>query len=458
MKTSLPLTDLLFDLFDDVRNPAILWQALAIVVCVALGWGVARLIQRSLDSRPRKSGLIGVGLGSFSRVLGPLLIFVLLALTKAVMERYYNVHLLRVALPLAMSLAVIRTFFYLLRRAFARRGQLGAALQTFEKVFAAIAWIIVAMHLTGVLPDVIHALERTVLPIGKNKVSLADLLQGAVSIVVLMILALWAGAALEERLMGFERMHTSLRVAMARVGRAALILVAVLFSLSLAGLDLTVLSVFGGALGVGLGLGMQRIASNYVSGFIILFERSLSIGDPITLDKYSGKVARINTRYTVLRGSDGTQTLLPNEMLITGVVLNQSATNRNVRAVTKLVVSYDSDLSVVMPLLAEQPVGVARVLETPAPNVLLNAFAADGYELEVGFWLGDPENGQGGPISEVNRKIYDLVQSGAIKLGHPAMDTRLLDAHIASVVARTPRDEATANEPVDAARGANSSK
>ena len=435
----MPLSDLLGDLFADFRNPAILWQALAIVACVAVGWGLARLIHGSLlKDRGQQGGLISVGLGSFGRVLGPLLIVGLLALAKVVMAQYYSVHLLRVALPLFMSLAVIRTFFYLLRRAFARRGQLGAALQTFERVFAFVAWVIVALHLTGVLPDVIHALERTVLPIGKNKVSIADLLQGAISIVVLMMLALWAGAALEERLMGFQRMHTSLRVAMARVGRAALILVALLFSLSLAGLDLTVLSVFGGALGVGLGLGMQRIASNYVSGFIILFERSLTIGDPITLDKYSGKVSHINTRYTVLRSADGTQTLLPNEMLITGVVMNQSGTNRNVRAVTKLVVSYDSDLSVVMPLLEQLPKDVPRVLEAPAPNVLLNAFAADGYELEVGFWLGDPENGQGGPISEVNRKIYALVQAGTIKLGHPAMDTRLLDAHITSVVARTP--------------------
>lgn len=440
----MPLTDLLFDLLDDFRNPAILWQALAIVVCVAVGWGVARLVHRTMDQRPRKAGLLGVGLGSFNRVLGPLLIFGLLGLTKVVMQQYQNVHLLRVALPLAMSLAVIRTFFYLLRRAFAR-SQAGDKLKTFEKVFAAVAWIIVALHLTGVLPDVIHALERTMLPIGKNKVSLADLLQGAISIVVLMMLALWAGAALEERLMGFERMHSSLRVAMARVGRAVLILVAVLFSLSLAGLDLTVLSVFGGAFGVALGLGMQRIASNYVSGFIILFERSLAIGDPITLDKYSGKVSRINTRYTVLRSTDGTQTMLPNEMLITGVVMNQSVTNRNTRAVTKLIVSYDSDLDVVMPLLQQQPVGVARVLETPAPNVLLNAFLADGYELEVGFVVGDPENGLGGPISEVNRKIYALVQSGAIKLGHPSMDTRLLDAHITSVMARTPEQAALEN-------------
>lgn len=232
-------------------------------------------------------------------------------------------------------------------------------------------------------------------------------------------------------------MHSSSKVVLARMSRAVLILVAVLFSLSLAGLDLTVLSVFGGALGVGLGLGMQRIASNYVSGFIILLERSLTIGDPITLDKYSGRVARINTRYTVLRGNDGTQTLLPNEMLITGVVLNQSSTNRNVRAVTRLTVAYDSELSTVMPLLQALPLGVPRVLDEPAPNVLLNAFTPDGYELEVGFWLGDPENGQGGPISEVNKKIHAFVRTGEIKLGYPSMQAGLTNADTSSAGVQT---------------------
>ncbi|NNG22739.1 mechanosensitive ion channel family protein [Telluria aromaticivorans] len=434
----MPLQQLLADLLGDIPKPAILWQALAIVLCVAAGWGLARLIHRSWLQNHQHTGLIGVGMGSFGRVLGPLLTLGLLAATRAVMAGYQSVHLLDVAVPLASSLAVIRTFFYLLRRIFARRGQLGEALKTFEKIFALVVWLGVALHITGVLPDVMRFFERTYLPLGKNGIKLSDLVEGIVSIVVLMMLALWAGAALEERLMRVDRMHSSLKVVLARMSRAVLILVAVLFSLSLAGLDLTVLSVFGGALGVGLGLGMQRIASNYVSGFIILLERSLTIGDPITIDKYSGKVARINTRYTVLRGADGTQTLLPNEMLITGVVLNQSAFNRNVRATTRLTVSYDSDLSVVMPLLEAQPSGVARVLEDPAPNVLLNAFAADGYELEVGFWLGDPENGQGGPISDVNQKIYALVKAGTIKLGHPTIDTRLLDAHITSLVARTP--------------------
>jgi small-conductance mechanosensitive channel len=433
----MPLQQLLADLLGDIRQPAILWQALAIALCVALGWGLARLLHRSWLENHRHTGLIGLGMSSFARVLGPLLILGLLALARFGMRGQYSVHLLDIAVPLAASLAVIRSFFYLLRRVFARHGPLADTLKTFEKIFALVVWLGVALHIVGVLPDVISYTQETKLPIGKYALPLKDLVEGVISIVVLMMLALWAGAALEERLMRVERMHSSSKVVLARMSRAALILVAVLFSLSLAGLDLTVLSVFGGALGVGLGLGMQRIASNYVSGFIILLERSLTIGDPITLDKYSGRVARINTRYTVLRSADGTQTLLPNEMLITGVVLNQSMTNRNVRAMTRLTVSFDSDLSTIMPLLESVPRGVARVLEEPAPNVLLNAFTHDGYELEVGFWLGDPENGQGGPVSEVNKRIYALVQTGEVKLGHASMDTRLPDAHITSKLARS---------------------
>jgi small-conductance mechanosensitive channel len=271
----------------------------------------------------------------------------------------------------------------------------------------------------------------------------AEILQGGVSVVVLIMLALWAGAALEERLMGVAGLHTSLRVALARVSRAVLILVAVLLCLPLMGLDLTVLSVFGGAFGVGLGLGMQRIASNYVSGFIILLERSLSIGDMISLDKYTGKVANINTRYTVLQGLDGVETVLPNEMLISVPVQNQSLSSRKVRTFTRLIVAHGTDLAVVTPLLLEAAKTTARVLADPAPGVGLIRFAPEGYELELGFWINDPENGLGGVASEVNKKIYALVQSGQIRLATTSLDIRLLDAQLASNVARMAQKEST---------------
>ncbi len=432
----MPLSNLLTDLLQDINKPVILWQAGIIVVCAVLGWSLARLV-RGAYAQPEdgSGGVVHAGVANFGHVLTPIFIASLIAIAKLIaLPLLGNVNLLRVALPLAGSLAVIRMAFYLLRRVFARRGHLGAALVTFEKIFALLVWLGVALYLTGLWGDVFAFLDSTTVPLGKNKVALSTIGQAAVSVAVLLMLALWAGAALEERLMGVAGLHTSLRVVMARMSRAVLIVVAVLLSLSLVGIDLTVLSVFGGALGVGLGLGMQKIASNYVSGFVILLERSLAIGDMISVDKYSGKVTKINTRYTVLQGLDGVETVLPNEMLISGPVQNQSLSNRVVQISTQLTVAYDSDLDAVIALLVDVPVGVLRVQEEPAPGVALKRFSPDGYELELGMWIADPENGRGGVLSEVNRRIYALIKSGQITLAYPARDTRALDAQMVSVL------------------------
>jgi small-conductance mechanosensitive channel len=429
---------MLADLIDDLGDPGILWQVVAIAACAALGWLLAWLARRAVRQRREGAeGMLRIGVESFARVLAPLLVVCLLWVAKYWLRKYhFHINVVRVAIPIFASLAVIRLAFYMLRRVFARHGPLGHAFRTFEKLFALVVWLGVALYLAGAWPDIIDFLDRRYVPIGRHNVPVLDVLQAAVSVVVLLMLALWAGAALDERLMGVAGIHSSLRVVLARTSRAVLILVAILMSLKLVGLDLTVLSVFGGALGVGLGLGMQRIASNYVSGFVILLERSLSIGDMISVDKYSGKVTNINTRYTVLQGLDGVDTVLPNEMLISGPVQNQSLSNRQVRAATRLTVAYGSELEVVIPLLEAQAASTPRVLATPAPGVGLARFGPDGFELELGFWVGDPENGTGGVVSDINKKIYALVRAGEIKLGHPGIDTRLLDAHIASVVAR----------------------
>jgi small-conductance mechanosensitive channel len=437
----MPLTSLIYDLLDDLSRPGMPWQVGAIVASILFGWLSAQVVRIWWNRRRGEAGsLLHTGVESFTRVVAPLLVVGLLYLTQFLLTKsHFHTNIVKVAIPVFWSLAAIRLVFYLLRRVFARRGQLGQALVTFEKIFALIAWLAVVLYITGLWPDIFDFLDSYKIQFGpkkSNSVTLADILQAVASIVVALMLALWAGAALEERLMGVHALHSSLRVALARLGRALLIVGAVLLSLNLVGIDLTVLSVFGGALGVGLGLGMQRIASNYVSGFIILLERSLSIGDMISVSTFTGKVTQINTRYTVLQGLDGVETVLPNELLISGPVQNQSLTTPRVRASTKVTVAYGSDLDEVMPLLIAQAVGTPRVLEEPAPGISLTRFGPDGYELDLGFWIADPENGQGGVVSEINKKIYALVQAGTVKLGFPSIDTRLLDSHIASVVAR----------------------
>jgi small-conductance mechanosensitive channel len=446
----MPLSSLIDALFDDLSRPGMPRQVGVVVACILFGWLSAQLVQLWWRRRRGEEGsLLHTGVESFTRVVAPLLVVGLLTLGQTVLAKHhYHTNIVKVTVSVFWSLAAIRLVFYLLRRVFARRGQLGQAFVTFEKIFALVAWLAVVLYITGMWPDLFDFLDSYMLHYGpkrNDQVSLADIVQGIASVAVMLMLALWAGTALEERLMGVQGLHSSLRVALARLSRAVLIVGAVLLSLSFVGIDLTVLSVFGGALGVGLGLGMQRIASNYVSGFIILLDRSLSIGDMISVDKYSGKVTQINTRYTVLQGLDGVESVLPNEMLVSGPVLNQSLSSRAVRAATRLTVAYGSDLDRVLPLLVEQAAASPRVLAAPAPGASLSRFAPDGYELELGFWIGDPENGQGGVVADVNKRIYALVQAGAIKLGYPAIDSRLLDAHIASVVARI--TQPAANSP-----------
>ena len=422
-----PLKNLISDLITDLRDPGLMWQMGAIVCAVLLGWLLSGMLRKRVAAREPAAGMVArFGMESFSRVIGPLAIACLLFIAMAVMGRYQKVHLLKVALPIVGSLAAIRFVFFLLRRVFARHGQIGATMLTFEKIFQLLVWACVAMYITGLWDDVFAYLDHTVLPLGKHKVSVSDILQAAVSVVVLLMLALWAGAALEERLLNVQGMHSSLRVVMARFGRAILIVVAVLLSLSLVGIDLTVLSVFGGALGVGLGLGLQKIASNYVSGFIILLDRSLTIGDMITVDKYSGRVTQINTRYTVLAGLDGVESIVPNEMLVSGAVQNSSLTNKSLWLSTKVSVSYDTDVDQVLGLLEQAALSVARVDKDKPPSASLVNFGADGLDLQVGWWIADPENGRGGVTSDVNRAIWKALQAHKISVPFPQREMRIV--------------------------------
>ena len=449
---AMPLSNLVDALLDDLSRPGMPRQVGVVVVCILFGWLSSRLLRVWSRRRHGQEGrLLHPGVESFTRVAAPLLVVGTLTLVQYIFAKHrYHTNIIQVSISVFWSLAAIRAVFYVLRRVFARRGHLGEAFVTFERIFVLVVWMAVVLYITGLWPDIWDFLDNYTLKYGpksKDYVTLADILQGALSVAVMLMLALWAGTALEERLMGVQALHTSLRVALARLGKAVLIVGAVLLSLRLVGIDLTVLSVFGGALGVGLGLGMQRIASNYVSGFIILLERSLSIGDMISVDKYAGRVTQINTRYTVLQGLDGVEAVLPNEMLISGPVSNQSLSSRAVRASTRVTLAYGSNLDVVFPLLVDLAIDSPRVLAEPAPGVSLSRFAPEGYEVDLGFWIGDPENGQGGVVADINKRIYALVQAGTIKLGYPTIDSRMLDAHIASVVAQI--TQSTPNLPTE---------
>jgi small-conductance mechanosensitive channel len=256
--------------------------------------------------------------------------------------------------------------------------------------------------------------------IGAHPVSLRTLLEGGLSAGFVLVLALWVSAALEARLLdGASGEQLSLRKAGANLLRAGLLFVGLLVALSAVGIDLTALSVLGGALGVGIGFGLQKLAANYVSGFVILAERSVRIGDMVRVGEFEGRITDITTRYTVIRAATGREAIVPNETLITGVVENLTLADRKLLVQSQVSVAYGTDVASLRARINEVVQGVERVLADPGPATHLLSFGADGLDLGIYFWIADPENGQANVRSAVNLAVLDLLQREGIEIPYP---------------------------------------
>jgi small-conductance mechanosensitive channel len=192
-----------------------------------------------------------------------------------------------------------------------------------------------------------------------------------------------------------------------------------MLALSAAGIDLTALGVLGGAIGVGIGFGLQKLAANYVSGFVILAERSLRIGDMVKVDGFEGYVTDINTRATIIRALNGRESIVPNEMLITQRVENMSLTDSTVALTTTVQVAYGADMDKLVPKLEAAIRDIPRVLRAPAPVAQLQAFGTHGIELAISFWIDDPHNGQGNVRSDVNRAILRTLEAEGVEIPYP---------------------------------------
>jgi small-conductance mechanosensitive channel len=418
---------LIADVWNDLREPAIAWQIGAILCAIVMGWLLAHFLPRLFAKKEPITHSLWFNAASFARVLAALFVLVLIVVAKLLLMNSHNVSLLRLTIPLFVALVLIRLVFYVLHPIIVRAGRAGRLLQMLERTFSIFVWVWFALYITGVWPELVQVLDDTFVNIGTKKITILSMLQVLASVVVTLLLALWGSALLEERLMRLEDVHTSFRVVLARTTRALLILIAILVSLSMVGIDLTVLSVFGGALGVGLGFGMQKIASNYVSGFIILLDRSLTIDDMITVDKYYGRVTQINTRYTVLRGLDGVESIIPNEMLVSSPVQNHSLTDRDVWLSTDVTVGYQTDIESLFGILEQATASVPRVSRDTPPKAFLMKFGADGLELRVGFWIIDPENGRTSVLSDINRAIWKALQHHHIEVPFPQRVIRMID-------------------------------
>ncbi len=386
-------------------------QLLVLAGSVLLGLLVGAVVERRFTA-PNWKGAFGAALRHGVGL--PLVALLALQLTRHISRELQRAELLKVMLPV---LAV-----WLLARVAAR-----AAHRVLADAQSArwLTWVVricaglgLLLYLTGALPEIIEALDAVSVHIGPQRLTAWTLLRGVVSVAVTLLLALWLSSLIEARLLD-SPLDINLRLVVSRLVRAGVFTVALLTALQMVGIDLTVLGVFGGALGVGLGLGLQRIAANYVSGFVILLERSVRVGDNVRLDTFQGRIQDIKTRYTVVRSSGGTESIVPNEMLISNRIENLSYTDPNVWFSTAVSVAYGSDVEQVLALLAGAAATVPRVVAQPGPSAVLSNFGADGLEITVGFWIADPENGTLNVRGAVNLALWRALREAGVEIPFP---------------------------------------
>ena len=401
----------LADLFDALLRPAALAEFGALAACLGLAWGIVRLLR----GRAPMPGSIWFGERVLDGVLFPVVALALAFAARLAFTGQVKVAVFKLAIPILLSLLVIRITVRVLRASFPESGWMRRA----ERSFSWLAWFAMVLWITGVLPLLLDEMDDISWKVGATRLTLRNLVEGTLTAGLVLMFALWISTAIEKRLLRGTGDDLSLRKIVANLLRALLLFLGLLFALSAVGIDLTALSVLGGAIGVGLGFGLQKIAANYVSGFVILAERSLRIGDMVRVDNFEGRVTDIRTRYTVVRSLTGREAIVPNEMLITQRVENLSLADMQVYLNTTVQVAYGTDVRALETKVVAVVAAVPRVLADPGPACQLTDFAADGMHLTIGFWIADPENGQGNVRSDVNLALLDLLNREGIEIPFP---------------------------------------
>ena len=397
-----------------LTQPAALMELGALVGCVVLAWAVAALVRRAVRSLNRNSILFGKRI--VDGVLFPLLLLFLAYVARALVERWVELAVFKIAIPVLISLLVIRFGVKVLQVAFSAT----PLVRLLERTISWVAWLAMVLWVSGLLPVILEELDLITWKVGDSMLSVRTMLEGALTAGAVLIFTLWISAAIEARLLrSATGGELSLRKAVSNATRALLIFIGLLLTLSAVGINLSALSVLGGAIGVGVGFGLQKLAANYVSGFVILAERSMRIGDNVRVDNFEGRITQINARYTIIRSLTGRESIVPNEMLITSRVENLSLADTQVWQFAVVLVAYDSDVDLVMRLLKQAALNHQRVLREPEPSVALSSFGVDGLEFTVGYWIVDPENGSLNLKSLINLDILRSLRENHIEIPYP---------------------------------------
>lgn len=299
----------------------------------------------------------------------------------------------------------------------------------YSRIVAVSAWVIVALFILGMLPQTIDWLDRASFGSGSSSISILAILK---SIFLLGVLS-WAAVLISQLVAGAlqqnEDLSPSIQVLLSKLTRIGLLILAVVISLGAVGIDFTALAVFSGAVGIGIGLGMQKIVSNFISGIILLLDKSIKPGDVIEIDTVSGStygwVQHLGARYTAVRTRDGTETLIPNEIFINTPVTNWTFTNKVVRQKLNVGVSYSTDVEKAIEECVKAAEETPRVLKVPKPNCLIMGFGDSSVDLQVRFWISDSESGVANVTSKLYLAIWKRFRAEGIEIPFPQRDIHI---------------------------------
>jgi small-conductance mechanosensitive channel len=403
------------------RTTATDWllEAGSIAIALGTGWFIARALRGRVEANPRWK----FGKGGFERLAFPLLALAFAWVGRNLLEGRYDTAVLDIVVSLLVAYTGIRLAVYVLGHVIPE----GGLQQAVIRAAYWIAWILVALHLSGLLPEVLHALDSHGFEVGKGHdvVTLLDIAKGVVALFLGVTLALWVSRVTESRVLAAESIEMTTRVVISKSVRILALLVGLFIALPLAGIDVTTLSIFSGALGVGLGFGLQKVAANYVSGFIVLLDRSLRIGDVVTVDNRRGEVKAIESRFTVIKGADGVESIIPNEKMITEIVSHHTYSDPRISMVVAVTVSYESDIERACAILAEAAQRQPRVIAEPAAAARVKQLTERGVELELTVWIDDPVVGEGELRSDLLKDVLKAYRSAAIEIPYPHREVRL---------------------------------
>jgi small-conductance mechanosensitive channel len=397
---------------NSLQQPDHLVQVVVLIAALALGWWAAKHARSRITVAPDPDNLPDrlremLWIGAPQAVT-----LVVLAALDGLMHAFgAPTNIIDVAVQLVGLMLLIRLAVYIVRVSLGTR----ARLKGWGAPITAVIWVFLSLHLLGWGDSVIDALDSIGIDAGKTRISVWSVMKLLVTVSVFVLLALWASRWLERRVLKLDALAPNMRIGIAKFVQAFLVGLSILIGLNAAGLDLTTLNVLTGAIGIGLGFGLQSIAANFVSGWVLLMDRSIKPGDVISFTGTTGTategfgwVEELRGRYVVVRDRDGVETLVPNQSLITNPVINWSYTDPRVRLKLPVRISYRDDPELAMRLLLEATDKHPRVLHEPAAVSRLMGFGDHGIELELRFWIPDPQAGVNNVRSDVNREIWRL--------------------------------------------------